>query len=790
MTEHLPSPLDVAPDRQPPPQRPRDSERQTRRPLPLWDRIKFVLLLTLLWFVLVWAAMADNPLLPFVDAMREQSRSAAWIFVLLGLELLRQVHFLVSEHSRAYHRFWSQRVFGAADGWARRRFSDWTRFRVGRAVKWLFWVGILAVVLGKIYDTSPALGLFKAPAAVLAALPFAAQLAFAAFFVIFQFGAIFWFLSRGGVDTYFPDDINARFGDVWGQDHVLERVRENLLFLEDPDKIEQKGGYVPGGILLWGPPGTGKTLIAEAVAGETGKPYVFVDPGAFINMFFGVGILKVKSLFRKLRKLALRYGGVIVFFDEADSLGNRGGTVGQPGRQGAFSPYDACNGPSYLPPHTRAALFSSWLAPSVGKERGAGRSGFVMGGMAGGGGMGTLQALLTELSGLKKPRGFVNRVIRRALGMRPKPPPKYRILVMMATNLPSALDEALLRPGRIDRIYHVGYPSKEGRRKTYEGYFAKVKHEVTPDQIDRLATITPYATGATIKDLVNEALIVALRDGRDTITWDDVLRAKLLKSVGPSEGVEYIERERHAVAVHEACHAVTSYLVQRGNVIDTATIQKGQDYLGFVSPIPVEERFTSWRSEYEADVMVSLASLVGERMFFGGDNSSGVSGDLQNATTLALAMHGLWGMGETFGSYAVTRAPTGAMPVADGTDRAVLEGALGRRVEGLLAELAERTRELLSQHRQDVLAVAYALERHRTISGEDVVAVMEGKTGPIVDGRAYASLAFAAALEKYHEEAIRAHEGREHQMLLPPLPDTSEKPQSKIAMRQPQAGAT
>ena len=81
---------------------------------------------------------------------------------------------------------------------------------------------------------------------------------------------------------------------------------------------------MPGGILLWGPPGTGKTLMAQAVAGETAKPFVFVDPGAFINMFMGVGILKVKSLFRKLRKLSLRYGGVIVFFDEADSLGNRG----------------------------------------------------------------------------------------------------------------------------------------------------------------------------------------------------------------------------------------------------------------------------------------------------------------------------------------------------------------------------------------------------------------------------------------------------------------------------------
>src|SRR2546421_11108633 len=142
-----------------------------------------------------------------------------------------------------------------------------------------------------------------------------------------------------------------------------------------------------------------------------------------------------------------------------------------------------------------------------------------MGGGGGGGGMGTLQALLTELSGLKKPRGFVNRYVRRIFGMRPKPPPKYRILVMMATNMPEALDEALLRPGRIDRIYKVGYPSKDGRMRTYEGYLDKVKHCLTAPEIEKLATITPYATGATIKDLVNEALINAIRGGRGAIEW-------------------------------------------------------------------------------------------------------------------------------------------------------------------------------------------------------------------------------------------------------------------------------
>src|SRR2546425_13131639 len=103
--------------------------------------------------------------------------------------------------------------------------------------------------------------------------------------------------------------------------------------------------------------------------------------------------------------------------------------------------------------------------------------------------------------------------------MRPKPPPKYRILIMMASNMPEALDEALLRPGRIDRIYKVGYPSKAGRVRTYEGYLAKVRHELNPEEVEKLATITPYATGASIKDLVNEALMNAIRDKRDWITW-------------------------------------------------------------------------------------------------------------------------------------------------------------------------------------------------------------------------------------------------------------------------------
>lgn len=735
--------------------RPRDTDRKTRIHLSFYDRVKFLLLFGVTYLVLTWSSLAENPILSVEDALNETARTKSWLLVLAGIEVVRQIHFIFAELLAPYHGIW-KRYFEFVDRQVH-RLSDWTRFRLSRLVKWALVIFLVAVVLGAIYKEPPIKALFLAPKAFLSALPFLGQLLFAVFFVIIQFAAIFWFLSRGGVDTYFPDDIRTRFSDVWGQDHVLNRIRENLLFLESPEEIEKHGGYVPGGILLWGPPGTGKTLMAESMAGETGKPFVFVDPGAFTNMFFGVGVLKVKSLFRKLRKLALRYGGVVVFFDEADSLGNRG-IVSQGGPQRASTTEkskifeSSCHGGAYL---------SDSAISAVVHEK------FVMGGAAGGGGggMGTLQALLTELSGLKKPRGFFNRIVRRTLGMRPKNPPKYRILVVMATNMPEALDEALLRPGRIDRMYRVGYPSKAGRIRTYEGYLSKVSHSLTAEEIDKIATITPYATGATIKDTINEALIMAIRNGRTSIEWSDIVKAKQQKELGPSEDVEYIERERHAVAVHEACHAVMAHRTRQHMSIDLATIEKGSDYLGMVASIPPDDQFTRWKSEYQSDILVSLASLAGERMFFDGDNSSGVSGDLESATTIASLMEGHWGMGSTISSHASNRrfemgAPGGGKGKDDSDKQ--MRMALSDRIEENLSSLLMQAEEILRENRNQVLALAHALETHKTMSGEDVAAVIEGVQGSIVDGRPYLDPNFLEEIEKYHSASVVAH--REHRI--------------------------
>jgi ATP-dependent Zn protease len=708
--------------------------RATRRRADMWDRIKILVLLGVIIGAIV-ASSDDIGFLSFWEVAAEFFSTTAGMALglLFLLELTRQVHYWLSERSAAYNSFWQDSVFGGIERWTHEHMKPWTRFRVARFFRWIIYIFVFALLIDYFVPevNGPLEALTQAPRLFAQAFPFLLQLSFGFLFVAIQFLGIFWLLSRGGTDVILPEEVTTRFDDVWGQDHVLDLIRENIAFLEKPDEIEEKGGYIPGGILLWGPPGTGKTLMAQAVAGETGRPYVFVEPGAFINMFFGIGLLKVKSLYRKLRKLSLRHGGVIVFFDEADSLGSRGQMGSPTGQLGAAAMSYAglsCNGFNYLTEQTQEMLTTYWAGEEIKAveepKRGI-TDRIIMGMGGGGGGMGVLQALLTEMNGLTKPRGITNR-FRKLLGFRPKPPPKYRILHIMATNMPNALDEAMLRPGRIDRIYKVGYPSKEGRRQTIVGYLNKVEHHLSEDEIDRLATVTPYYSGAKIKDMVNEGLIIAVRDGREAIEWPDIWKAKSLKELGPPEDVDYIQRERHAVAIHEACHAVTAHLLGAHRRIDMVSIEKRASTLGMVKSMGQEERFTQWRSEMETDIMVSLASLAGERMFFAGDNSSGVSGDLSSASTVAALMQGSYGMGKGLASAMNTRE-SGMGGPANPVSTALREQR--ESIEESLEVLYERVSALLEENQDKILELAAVLEEKKTISGDEVAEIMGSDPG-------------------------------------------------------------
>ena len=146
-------------------------------------------------------------------------------------------------------------------------------------------------------------------------------------------------------------------------------------------------------------------------------------------------------------------------------------------------------------------------------------------------------------------------------------------------------------------------------------------------------------------------------------------------------------------------------------------------------------------------------------------SSSGVSGDLESATTVASFMEGFWGMGSTVSSYSTAkRLEVGAPGGGQGGRRKKgqdpeqeLRRALADRIEDSLGTLLQRVEGLLRDNRANVLCLAHALETHKTLSGEDVVAVMEHVQGPLVDGRPYADPEFLDQLEEYHEAAASAH---------------------------------
>lgn len=739
----------------------------------VYDRIKVSVLLVSVFVLLALFKMADNPLIGFGDGVRMTFNSYGWILTLVSLDVIRQLHYFVAERSAKY---WS--VVGRVENVVKapwNRLSSFTQYRLARIVRFIAIATLGAFVFSAAFDTEPIRAWMEALVRLWQALPTILQFVAYLLLAVLQFVAIFWFLSKGGVEVLMPEDIKTSFDDVWGQDQVVARVKETLSLLEDPDLIEAKGGYVPGGILLYGPPGTGKTLIAEALAGETGKPFVLIEPGAFQAMFIGVNILKVKSLYRRLRKLALRYGGVVAFFDEADVLGRRAlstmpqrSTRSLPGGLGtagnsSLNPA-SLDSLAYLSPVSQAVVLGQidgMVGPKIDQ--------LVVPG--GGGDLGTLNAILASMQGLKKPRGFINR-LKRMVGMKPSNPPKYRILHVMATNLPDSLDEALLRPGRIDRKFRVGYPSREGRIRTYRGYLDKVKHTLTDADIERLATSSPYASGAVIKDIVNEGLMASLRDGREVIEWRDIVAAKSLKEHGVTDGFEYVDRERHAIAIHEACHAIAAYRLKADFQIDVATIERRGDVGGFVSRVPIVERMFEWKTELENDIQISIASLVGERMFFDGDSTNGVGGDLDNATRLALVMESRWGMGENIASHSVLVAGSAGGAGSGGNgkqpeDDLKVSPVLGERVERRLREIYERTREMLEANRYEILCLAHALEWHRTLNGADVEAVINRVRGPIVDGSVYAVDSVRKTLEAYHAEAVHLHRTGQGQPRLP-----------------------
>lgn len=327
--------------------------------------------------------------------------------------------------------------------------------------------------------------------------------------------------------------------------------------------------------------------------------------------------------------------------------------------------------------------------------------------------------LLVQMDGLEQPRGF-RRLLRRAIPLfirkhLKRKTPSYNILVIGATNRADALDPALLRPGRFDRRLHVGLPDKEGRKDIAEYYLNKVRHEDVG--LEKLAKATVGYSPARIKNIINEALIFALQNGRDSLSWEDIWSAKLTDEIGLKQPVEYDEQEKVKIATHEAGHAVASWYLEREELqMQVISIVKRESTLGLVSYQEKEERYVQTRSDVMARIKTALAAGAAEKVWFG-ETTTGVSGDLRQATWAAATMVGFFGMGKELYSF-------GTIPnelVGGSSTGALLrDEEVRKEANKILTEARAEIESLLREKGAIVEGMRDALLEREEIVGEEI----------------------------------------------------------------------
>lgn len=511
----------------------------------------------------------------------------------------------------------------------------------------------------------------------------------------------FIFMGRSPHVLYRPSEIPISFDDVVGLGVVKDEVVKTLnLFLAHKTFKDKMGGSPRKALLFEGPPGTGKTYMAKAMAHEAGVPFLYVSSSAFQSMYHGQTNRKIRSYFKALRKAAIQEGGAIGFIEEIDAIaGARSGMRAE-----------------------RAVIRNR---SDVEKSQTDGIAGVV-------------NELLIQLQSFDEQTrrqrfkgacvDWINRFRASQHQVRKQPPPQANILVIGATNRAADLDAALLRPGRFDRSIHFDLPNRSGRRDIIDYYLQRKTHQPELDKEERrdqLASMTFAYSPVMIEHLFDEALVWALRAGRDAMSWDDVQQAKMTEEIGLKQPVEYTPEEKARIATHEAGHAVVAYLVGVGRKLEVLSIIKRRDALGLLAHSEIEERYTKTRSELLAGVQIAFGGMVAEELFFG-ESGTGPASDLAGATRTASLMVGAFGMAGSLVSFEATEPG----PIAQGIVAKVLGDKEGRKsVERILDQAKQDVRVLVDHNRHLVVALRDELLLRDELIGDEILDVIEHAAG-------------------------------------------------------------
>ena len=364
----------------------------------------------------------------------------------------------------------------------------------------------------------------------------------------------------------------------------------------------------------------------------------------------------------------------------------------------------------------------------------------------------TLNQLLTEMDGFDGSKGVV---------------------ILAATNRPDSLDPALLRPGRFDRRVIVDRPDLKGRIDILKVHAKNVRLDDTVD-FEAIALATSGAVGSDLANMVNEAAILAVKNGRHAVSQKDLLESVEVVLVGKEKKDRILSaQERRIVSYHEVGHALVSALQKDSEPVQKITIvPRTMGALGYVMQVPEEEKYLNTQKELEAMLVGYLGGRAAEELVFD-SVTTGASNDIEQATKVARAMITQYGMSKKFGLMGLATQENqylNGRAVLNCGDNTATE--VDHEVMELLRVSYEEAKRLISSHRKALDKIAAYLIRKETITGKEFMiifrAVEKGlEVSDVLDAEGLKALDEAVKAEDKTDEANADTETAESAIAVP-----------------------
>lgn len=367
----------------------------------------------------------------------------------------------------------------------------------------------------------------------------------------------------------------------------------------------------------------------------------------------------------------------------------------------------------------------------------------------------TLNQLLSEMDGMDSSKG---------------------VLILAATNRPEVLDPALLRPGRFDRRVIVDKPDLKGRVDILKVHAKNVSLDETVD-LDAIALATSGAVGSDLAHMINEAAILAVKNGRNAVSQKDLFEAVEVVLVGKEKKDRILSKEeRRIVSYHEVGHALVSALQKDAEPVQKITIvPRTMGALGYVMHVPEEEKYLNNKKELEAMLVGFLAGRAAEEIVFD-TVTTGAANDIEQATRLARAMVTQYGMSEKFGLMGLATQQdqylTGRTVMNCGEATAA---AVDDEVMEILKRSYEESKRLLSENREIMDQIAEFLIEKETITGKEFMQIFRKCKGiPEPEEKTASPEGFSVTEEEEPRpaEPEALHSGKEEEGQSKPLTDT------------------